>query len=107
LIHRGVGDFVSGKYALPQNPVLGPRGVGDFVHGSFAVPQTPVGMSGCGSGCNCGPCRSGMGAIDFSLTGDGIATAISPTLTMIPNWLVYIGAGGLAYYFMSGGRHRR
>lgn len=41
-IPAGIGDFVRGKYALPQNPVV-PGGMGDFVVGAFSVPQTPVG----------------------------------------------------------------
>ena len=98
-VHRGrLGDFVRGQFAVPQTPVG--MGMGDFVRAQFAVPQTPVGMSGCGSGCSCGPCShgGGMGTIDFSLAGDGIAQAINSSLT-IPNWAVY-AAGALAAYMM-------
>jgi hypothetical protein len=125
-VHRGVGDFVPGKFALPQNPVLVRRnGMGDFMRAAFAVPQSPVGMGhlGCGGNCNCGPCNGGMGqtttgtgatatsttatSIDLSLEGVGIASALGITSVAIPNWVFY-GAGAVGVFaLMSGGSKRR
>ena len=108
-----LGDFVpadnSGFLA-----VLGPtKGMGDFVpadpNGFLAVlgPSRGMGGLGCGCGGACDSCRSGgMGAIDLSLTGSGIATSISPTLTMIPNWAVYAGGAALAFFLFMPGGHR-
>lgn len=109
-VHRGVGDFVPGKYTLPQNPVVFQRsGMGDFTRAAFSVPQVPVGMSGlgCGGGCNCGPCRGGMGAVDLSLTGTGIASSIGLTSVAIPNWAIYGAGAVVVYMLMSGGKGRR
>lgn len=105
----GMGDFVAGSYALPQNPVVvRDVGLGDFVAGDFVVPQNPIrdaaGMSGCGCGGSCGPC-SGMGAIDFSPSGTGIATSVGMTF---PNWYVYAGVGALLVLpVLFGGSRRR
>lgn len=47
-LHRAnLGDFVAGRFAVPQNPV---RGMGDFVSGSFALPQNTVIMHKNGMG---------------------------------------------------------
>ena len=52
--------------AWPYNPITG--GMGDFVKGRYSLPQNPVvpglaGMSAgcCGADCSCGPCSGGMG----------------------------------------------
>jgi hypothetical protein len=101
-LHRrvvGIGDFVNGKFVVPQNPVLDAQGIGDFVPGAFAVPQNPVrdamGLGDCG--CGCGNCGHGMGqlsTIDWSLTGDGVTSELG--LTGVPNWLLYMGVIGVA-----------
>lgn len=105
-----LGDFVpadtSGFLAT-----IGPStGLGDFVPGAtngFLAtlgPDTGLSGLGCGEGCGCGPCRAsqGMGAIDWSLTGTGILSSISPTLT-VPNWAVYGAAALLGVMFAMGG----
>jgi hypothetical protein len=115
---HGLNDFVPGWYSVPQNPVvMVRRGTGDFVRGQFSVPDNPVmkgmGHVGCGSDCGCGPCRAGMGAIDFSLTTPGITTAIGTSLGItsmpaIPNWIVYAAGIAVVYgIYSQSGRRRR
>jgi hypothetical protein len=106
-VHRGAGDLVPGKFSVPQNPVGGMSGL---VPGRFSIPENPFGMSGlgCGSDCNCGPCRGGMGAVDLSLTGTGIASSIGITGTTIPNWAFYAAGGAVVLLMlMPGGSKRR
>ena len=118
---NGVGDLVGPiSYTVPNNPFTAAKGLGDLVGPVYySVPNNPFlgkGMAGvgCSDGCGCGPCRGGMGAIDFSLTGDGIATSLGTTLGItsmpaIPNWVLYAGAIAIAYgiYSSTGGRRRR
>ena len=119
---HGMGDLVPGWFPVPQTPVGAKRpGMGDLVPGWFSVPQTPVGAKGmghigCGSDCNCGPCSSqgGMGQIDLSLTGDGIATSLGTSLGItsmpdIPNWVIYAAGIGIIYaiYSAEKGTRRR
>lgn len=106
-----LSDFVPGKYSVPQNPVITMRrnSMGDFVPGRFSLPgyygKSGLGRigagCGCGSKCGCGPCSGGMGAVDFSPSSSGIATALSTNLNIqlpaVPNWVVY--AGGLALFY--------
>jgi hypothetical protein len=107
------GDFVNGRYALPQNPVSD-AGMGDFVKGWYAVPQNPVlglnGIGDCSCGGSCGPCKSGRGTSglgqtsDYSLTGTAIGIDIDTPLGLtlfenIPNYVFY-GVGALAIYLM-------
>ena len=109
---RGLGDFVRGQFAVPQNPVMdgnrGMSGLADFVHAEFTVPQNPItdyygmsGLSGCGCGCG-GGCGMGSISSDFSAMTSGTA----PMTT----YLLY-GGGALAaawlLFGMGGGRHRR
>ena len=119
---HGIGDFVPGWFAVPQNPVVMKKtGMGDFVPGYFAVPQTPVGAKrpgmsglGCGSDCGCGPCRSGngMGQVDLSLTGSGIVTSLEGALSQtgwpaVPNWVFYAGGIAIIYALYSSEKHGR
>jgi hypothetical protein len=55
-----------------------------------------------------------MGQIDFSLTGDGIATSLGSALSIasmpaIPNWVIYAGGIAIVYaiYSSEKGRRRR
>lgn len=95
----GIGDFVGGSFAVPQNPV----GMGDFVPGWFALPQNPVaGMGDCSCGGSCGPCKSrgtsGMGQItDWSLQATDIGAEIG--LGTVPNYVFYGVAAFAAYMF--------
>lgn len=110
----GMGDFVPGLFALPQNPVVyyGEKGMGDFVPGLFVVPQNPVrdaeGMSGCGCGGGCGPCRGdGMGAIDWSPSSTSIVSSLGITSVQVPNWGVYAVVGGIILVPLLAGKRRR
>lgn len=101
-----MGDFVAGRFSVPG--YYGASGLGrfgDFVPGKFAVPgyygPSGVGMSGLGcggdAGCGCGPCRGGMGAVDFSPTStsivDSIQSAVGVTSSLhVPNWVLYAAA---------------
>jgi hypothetical protein len=119
---HGIGDFVPSKtngFLATLGPTRG--GVGDFVPSKtngFLATLGPVksgmGHIGCGSDCGCGPCRSGngMGQIDFSLTGDGIATSLGSALSItsmpaIPNWVIYAGGVAIIYAIYSSERHGR
>ena len=59
---RGMGDFVPGRYSVPQVPV----GMGDFAPGRFTVPQVPVGMSGLG---DCAPGRFTVPQVPVGMSG--------------------------------------
>ena len=111
---HGIGDLVGPiHFTVPNNPFTD-KGMGDLVGPvHYTVPNNPfmakgMGHVGCGSDCGCGPCRSsqqngGMGQIDFSLTGDGIASSIGSSLGLtsietIPNWVIYAGAAAIAFW---------
>ena len=114
----GVGAYVPGRFALPQNPLW--DGMGDYVPARFSIPQNPVGsrlslpMAPAltqadinGKGCGCGgygSCEScgGMGAFDMS----SIQHLIPGTTFGISN--TYLVAGGLlAFFLFSQKRGRR
>ena len=107
-----LGDFVPGKFALPQNPVLDAMrgvGLGDFVPGRFVVPQNPVldASKYAGCGCGCGGSCSGMGQIDWSLNSTSIGSQVG--IPSVPNWLLYMAAIGTAalVYSQSDKKHGR
>lgn len=124
LARTTMGDFVPGKFTLPGYygaSGIGLSGIGrfgDFVPGKFAVPgyygPSGVGMSGLGcggdAGCGCGPCRGGMGAVDFSPTSTSIGDTLQTTVGMtspvhIPNWALYgVVAFGAYMIFSKKGR---
>ncbi len=118
---HGIGDLVGPiHFTVPNNPFTD-KGMGDLVGPvHYSVPNNPfmakgVGHIGCGSDCGCGPCRQqngGMGQIDFSLTGDGIATSLGSSLGMtgmpaIPNWAIYAGAAAIAFWIYESQKRRR
>lgn len=118
-----LNDFVPGRFTVPG--YYGKSGIGslnDFVPGRFSVPgyygASGLGRlsagCGCGSKCGCGPCSSGMGAVDLSPASHGIVdligTKLNTTLPAVPNWLIYAGAAAIAYGMYSsssGARGRR
>ena len=117
---HGIGDFVPGTPTGFLATLDPSRGMGDFVPGrrtGFLATLEPrrngIGHLGCGSGCDCGPCRSGgMGAVDLSLTGDGIAMSLGSALNIasmpaIPNWVISAGGIAILYAIYSSERHGR
>lgn len=77
-LHRAnLGDFASGRFAVPQNPV----GMGDFVRGRFAVPQNPILMQ-----------RNGMG--EFVPAFFQVPTEFVPAAWNVPPVPVGVGLGG-------------
>ena len=95
---RSIGDLVSGRFSVPQNPVI-TSGMGYFTGAAFSVPQNPFGMGalGCGGSCNggaaCSQCAMGMGDLDLSLTGTGIGDSVG--MSNVPNWLLYAAVAGI------------
>ena len=66
---RGFGDFVTGQFPEPNNPIWRPNwdpgvstGFGDFVAANFPEPNNPIWRPAGLSGCGCGGGR-GMGAV--------------------------------------------
>jgi len=89
-----LGEFVAGKFTLPQTPVTtsGPgfSGLSEFVAGKFAVPQNPIldaqtGMSGCGCGGGCG---GGMGDLSTDLSNTWTALQGQTILSMPAGYVV-------------------
>jgi len=81
-------------------------GIGDFVPGSFALPQQPAGL-GCADGCtSCSSCKEkhGMGTLSDTLTS--ITDSIS---AMDPTTIVLYGVVGVLVLNMllSGPSRRR
>ena len=91
-IPAGVGDFVHGKYFVPQNPVV-PGGIGDLVPGAFAVPQTPV-------GAGMGDLVPGAFSVPQTPVGHGLGYLLSnASLWPVPQNSVIEGfeSGGISY----------
>lgn len=110
-----LGDFVPGKFAVPQNPVRDAMrgfGLGDFVPGRFVVPQNPVRDAmpgGCGCGCG-GSCSGGLGQITDWLPDSSTSIGSAIGLPSVPNWLLYmavIGTTALIYSQSEKGGRRR
>jgi len=81
-LHRAnLGDFVPGRFALPQNPVSATRGMGDLVPGAFALPQNPVVMR-----------KNGMG--EFVPAFWQVPSEFVPAAWNIPPVPVEVGLGG-------------
>jgi hypothetical protein len=108
----GLADFVGGKFALPENPVMRGNlsGLADFVGGKFAVPENTVLRGSLGnvgnfvpsapmwpipqnsviqdwtaagmSGCGCG-CDQGMGQLSLSSITAPFTTAFADLSTAV------------------------
>ena len=115
----GVGAYVPGRFALPQNPLW--DGMGDYVPGRFSIPQNPVGRpslpmapaltqadingKGCGCGGSCDSC-GGMGAFDMSFLE---RSSTWPLIGTVQNMYVALGVAALLFFVASpfAGRRRR